>query len=156
MLTKKELKILKQFSNCNYVKSRELEELLDVSNKTARKMISQLSDKIKFYGAVIESKPGKGYILEVRDEELFNKIFDEKEIVFVDSESRWEYLVKLFIESDTYLKIDDLAEDLYVSRKVISNSIKTAEEFLNIYNLYLIRKPHYGIQLTGEEYDKRR
>ena len=156
MLTKKELKILKKLQNCDYVKSQELEEILGVSNKTARKMILQLSDKIKVYGAAIESKPGKGYLLEVYDQELLNHIFIEKEMVFEDSESRWEYLVKLFVESDEFHKIDNLAEILYVSQKVVSNSVKKAEEFLNNYNLQLERKSYHGIRLLGDEYDKRR
>lgn len=156
MISKKEIRILERLKESDFVTSKEIDEILDVSNKTARKMIASLSDEIADYGASIESKSGKGYFLKIDDEELFEELFQNNEIGFYDSDSRWEYMVKLFIEADSYVKIDDLAEDLYVSSKVISSSIKKAESFLNSYNLYLERKSHHGIRLVGQEYDKRR
>ncbi|MBR4471778.1 MAG: BglG family transcription antiterminator [Erysipelotrichaceae bacterium] len=156
MLSKKEIKILERLKDSDFVTSKEIDEILGVSNKTARKMIASLSDTLSSCGAEILSKSSKGYYLQINDHEAFDQLMKNREIGFNDSDSRWEYMVKLFIEEDSYLKIDDLSERLYTSQKVISNSIKKAEEFLNHYHLYLERKPHHGIRLEGEEEDKRR
>lgn len=156
MLTKKEWIILKRLQNSDFVKSSELEDVLDVSNKTVRKIVLLLGDKVKGYGAEIHSKQGKGYILEIFNQELFDKLHSEEEISFDDPDSRWKYLAKLFIETDSYLKIDDLADSMYVSRKVVSISIKSAEIFFKDYNLHFERKSYSGIKVEGTEYDKRR
>lgn len=156
MLTKKEYKILKKLQTNEYVKSNDFEQLLEVSNKTARKMIFQLDDKLKDYGAHIESKSGQGYLLKIEDVNLFDSLFDDQSESVEDLDSRWEYIVKLFIDNDDYIKIDDIADYLFLTRKVVSNSIKKAEIYLNNYNLTLERKSHYGIRLVGEEIDKRR
>ena len=155
MLTKKELKILKKLQLGDYMRSQDIEKILEVSNKTARKQILLLNDKLLSHGAKIESKPGKGYLLVVNDENLFHQIYTNDEME-VDSETRWEYLAKMFIETEGYLKVEDLMDTLYVSQKVTSYAIKKAEQFFNSYHLQFERKPHYGIRLIGEEYDKRR
>ncbi len=157
MVAKKEFKILRKMLQKSCITSKELEDTLGVSNKTTRKLISQLNDEIKIYGAEIEAKPGKGYSLTIKDEKSFSFFVSRyTKNVGTDLEGRTEFLVKLFIESSDYVKIENLAEMLFVSNKVISKSIKKAEEILNSFNLYLERRPHYGIRLVANEYDIRR
>ena len=64
-------------------------------------------------------------------------------------------LLKYLLEHEEFIKIDDLCEELYVSRKTISSNLKRVEEILKRYSIQLIRKPNYGIKVVGKEFDFR-
>ena len=137
--------------------SSEVETILGVSNKTARKMIALLSDEIAEHGAKIEAKPGKGYQLEIWDRKVFEEYLDHfQDLETGDIENREEYLIRLFLETDGYLKTEDLMEEMYVSRKMISKALKEVEVFLEEYGLEIQRRPHYGMKVVGRESDFRR
>ena len=56
---------------------------------------------------------------------------------------------------DEYIKIEDLADLLYLSPGSISQDLKMVREILNKYNLEIIQKPKYGIKIKGNEKDRR-
>lgn len=157
MITWKEDKIIKKLLQQPSVTSKEFEDVLNVSNKTARKMILQTNFELQLHGAEIVSKPGKGYHLTITDEKAFYSFINNHVDKFaVDLEGRSKLIVIFFIENTSYIKIEDLADMLYTSRNVVSKSIKKAELILNNFNLHFERRPHFGIRLVGSEYDIRR
>ncbi|MBP8315973.1 BglG family transcription antiterminator, partial [Clostridium neonatale] len=114
----------------------------------------------KYSGAHIEVKHRYGYRLAIEDEELFKdylkKEFKEQAIEIPNtSEERIEYIKEYLLKNDDYIKLDELSDILYISRKTITNELKKIEKELNNYNLQLIRKPNYGIKIEGEEFDLR-
>src|SRR5699024_2175878 len=52
---------------------------------------------------------------------------------------------------ERYLKLDDLSEEIYVSRSTIQNDLKNVKEILNEYGIQLETRPNYGIKLKGSE-----
>lgn len=61
----------------DYHTSKEIGEVIGLSSKTIRKEINSLNSVIKDKGAIIESKPGKGFIFTIKDKEKF-KLFLKK------------------------------------------------------------------------------
>ena len=160
MIDKRLIDLYKKLSIQKYQSAVYLAEALDISDKTVRKLIKQLDDIIKYSGAHIEVKHRYGYRLAIEDEELFKdylkKEFKEQAIEIPNtSEERIEYIKEYLLKNDDYIKLDELSDILYISRKTITNELKKIEKELNNYNLQLIRKPNYGIKIEGEEFDLR-
>lgn len=157
MASKKELRVLNKMLKKPCITSREVEGILGVSNKTARKMIALLNDEIVLNGAEITAKPGKGYSLIVHKNAAFEKFLEVNQIIdAANTENRSEFLIRLFIDTEEYLKVEELADMLYISQKGVSKSLKEAEHYLHEFDLNIIRKPHYGMRVDGKEYDIRR
>lgn len=49
------------------------------------------------------------------------------------------------------MKIDQLADELFVSRSTLQNDLKDVKVVINRYNLHLKRKPNYGLKISGSE-----
>lgn len=157
MASKKDLKLIHTIMKKKSMTSKEVEEIYAVSNKTARKMIALLNEEIKLYGAKFESKPGKGYKLTIEQQDKFEEFIKKNQQADVMTvEDRPEVLIRMFTETEEYLKAETLADQLYVSPQIISKALKKAENYLNNFGLYIERRPHYGMRLAGSEYDIRR
>lgn len=134
--------------------SEEISSLLNVSNKTARKYVSELKDILEKYCINIISKPSKGYILD--GEILSESIIFKDDKYFIDtSEKRIEYLAYYLLTKEKYIKIEELSNLIYVSTKTTSFDLKELEKKILKYNLKFDRKPYYGIKITGSEIDIR-
>ncbi|MDO4198227.1 MAG: transcription antiterminator [Erysipelotrichaceae bacterium] len=66
------------------------------------------------------------------------------------------HIITTLINKDDYVKIDSLANELFLSRASTDRLIVKVKEKLKEYNLKLISKPRYGIKIEGNEHDKRR
>ena len=129
MTSKKDLKLIHTMMKKKSMTSKEIEKIFAVSNKTARKMIALLNDEIKKHGAEFESKPGKGYSLVVYEPDTFDKFLENNQCVnTADIQNRPEFLIQIFIDTEDYLKLDDLADMLYVSPQIVSKALKKAIE----------------------------
>ena len=61
-----------------------------------------------------------------------------------------------FIDCNNYLKIDDLCDELYLSRTQLKQSLKELREYLHDFDLTIATKAYYGMYLEGDEINKRR
>lgn len=132
-----------------------------VSKKTIRKFIGDWNSYFSGKGAMIQSKHGIGYYLTIENQDLFEQYFKEltKEQKRVSvpstSEERVEYLLNDLLSRRDFVKMDDLSDILFISKKTISSDLKMVEKVLEEYNLRLEKKPNYGIRITGKEFDRR-
>lgn len=158
MLRKSLQELLDIMTTDDYCTAAHLAELLNVSEKTARLRIKDLSGELSSYGAKIISKPRFGYRLVVEDPEKFDCLTEQESSDFLPEteQERSEYLLAYLIWHTEYVKMDDLCEFLYVSKTTLTRSIKTVESTLKRYDLYLERRPNYGIRMCGKESDIRR
>ncbi|MBJ8191250.1 helix-turn-helix domain-containing protein, partial [Bacillus cereus] len=53
--------------------------------------------------------------------------------------------------TNAYVKLDDLAEILYVSRSTLQNDLKELRKLLATYGLSLENRPYHGIRVKGNE-----
>ena len=154
----KEFKILtlcksKAFANINYIA-----EELNVTTRSIRTYIKQLNDNLGEDIAQIIYVKGHGYKLEIKNNEIFELLFEENRKISFDfnvKDERILYLLDFFTELDEVITIDQLADKLSVGRTTIINDIKSVREILKEYNLDLIKKQNFGMWLKGNEFDKR-
>ncbi len=151
--------IVSILSDEQYRTSEEIGKELKLSEKTVRTGISRLRDEMVNNGANLISKRGYGYKIEVVDQEKwlsFNSArYEIKTDIPSDSNGRVEYILFTFLNNSNYVKLDEFAEELYVSVKTLTNEIKRVEYILGKFNIKLERKPYYGIRAIGDEFSKR-
>jgi Transcriptional antiterminator len=148
----------------DYIKSDILCSKLNIRPRTLREDIRQYKNVIeKQAGCRIESKPNAGYILHVFDEKLYNEflktlLYQETNTQFlipVNQEERIFYIVRYFLSHEDYVRIDDLAEEIYVSKSTLNADIREVKERLSYFNLKLVSRPYYGLKISGTEKDIR-
>ena len=60
------------------------------------------------------------------------------------------------LNSNDYVKSEDLAEKMFISRAQISKDIKNVKEKLKPYDLKIISKPYHGMKIEGTELNIRK
>ncbi|WP_284561519.1 BglG family transcription antiterminator [Bacillus sp. T2.9-1] len=130
-----------------------------VTARTTREDIKNLDALLNNHGAKIISVISKGYTLEIWDKPVFQQylhsIFVENTLSHVSipktPEDRVTYIIIRFLLNDHYLKLDDLADELFVSKSTIQQDIKNVKEILQKYDITLEARPNYGLKAVGDE-----
>ncbi|MFB5677481.1 BglG family transcription antiterminator [Paenibacillus terreus] len=141
------------------VSSEYLAKLLNVSSRTIRTDLKELSALLSTHGATIKSLKGAGYQLEIHDEQRFRHLLKQlkeneaatPQQISGSSESRHRFLIRKLLLTEEYFKLDDLADLLFVSRSTIQNDIREVRRILKHYGLTLENRPHYGVKIKGSE-----
>lgn len=146
-----------------YVRSFELAAAVGVTERTIKSDIPDLDAFAKASGARIRSKKGKGYFLEVIDSTIFWPVKQQLDIkfststVFTNSElqSRTNDILRRIIVEEQFITIDDIAEELYLTKSSIKEEMKEVNRILVAYNLKLKTRPGEGPFVEGKEFDRR-
>lgn len=146
------------------IKSRELltsEKIADhigVSSKTIRRNINAIKDSLIRHGARLDIVPSKGITLDIINRDEFKKFIElESDISLIPTtpDERIEFILKKFLYRDDYIKLNDLAEELYISTSRLSSDIKEIKTLFEMYDLSFVNKPNYGLKVEGSEKNKR-
>jgi transcriptional antiterminator len=145
------------------VTSKHLALITNVSTRTIKKDIVELNAFLADYNAVVYSKASAGYWLQSNSSFLFqqlktklkNKRLPNQQEIPQYRYERVNYLVKKFLTIDYHLKIEDLMEELYVSRSTLIIDLHEVREFFKSYELSLETKPGFGLSVHGDEITKR-
>lgn len=136
-----------------------LANLNQVTTRTTREDVRILDSVLKSNGAQIESIMGKGYKLEITDDQKLRKYLQSNlssEVAaegFVPKtpEERISYMIKRLLLTEAYVKLDDLADEMYVSKSTIQNDLKYVKQILAKYDITLDSRPNYGLKVTASE-----
>ncbi|WP_446718502.1 helix-turn-helix domain-containing protein [Faecalibacterium sp. An121] len=71
-----------------------------------------------------------------------------------NADERTAYLLYYLLTHKDFVKLSELADQLYVSTQTLSVVIKRVEAMLEYYHIQIQRKPYYGIRAEGSEFDK--
>ena len=143
-----------------YLTARQLARMLDVNEKTVRNRIGELSGVLEKNGGQVVGKQKLGYQLKITDRERFSLFLQqEKEnktkTLPTTNDERVAFLTEALITGERYLKLEDLSEQLYVSRNVVAGDLQKAEAVLRAYGIELCRRPNYGVCAVGDEFSRR-
>ncbi|MCI5840006.1 MAG: PRD domain-containing protein [Peptoniphilaceae bacterium] len=147
-------------SDYNFHTSYEISQIISVSIKTIQKNINELNNIL--IGAKINSKRGKGYIFEIIDKAAFRDFlkndwikysFEDED--FNNSDYRIKYILFILLFNNDYIKIEELALKLLISNSQLKIDLNKVKEIIKKYNLKIESKPHYGLKLVGNEFNKR-
>lgn len=147
----------------HYVTGSELAQQVGVTSRTIRNDLNRIKETLVNNGAILDSSPGKGYLLRIENYKKFDEFFNleklNEAIQYTDipdnPNDRASYIIKKLLMIDYYIKIDDLADELYVSRSTITNELKEIREKLVKYDLSLNYRSGQGVKVEGEESKRR-
>ncbi|AHM71884.1 BglG family transcription antiterminator [Yersinia hibernica] len=132
----------------------ELAKRFAVSTRTVRADITALNEILEHYGAHFVHNRGFGYRLMVEDADRFRTLQQQNRKMHLTprtANERVHYLLIRFLTSAFSLKLEDLADEWFVSRGTLQNDMAEVRERLNRYHLTIETKPRYGMKLFGAE-----
>ena len=149
--------LLHQLSEKDFITVDTLAAKNNLSEKTTRNLVNQLTQLLEPHGCQIEKKYGKGVRLSVSDRTKFDDFCrtGQKALVPGTSKQRVRYLLMRFLTAPGYIKVEQLCEELFVSRKTMSSELKGVREAIEPYRLKQEIRPRYGVRVTGREFDIR-
>ena len=150
-MDKNQKMIILELMNHETVSGSNLSSVIKMSTRSVRTIIKNINEDI--CGAKIESG-SFGYRLTIETPETFLAYLQRDQNG--KEESRLAYLFNRFIDCNNYLKIDDLCDELYLSRTQLKQSLKELREYLHDFDLTIATKAYYGMYLEGDEINKRR
>lgn len=138
--------------------SYELSDLLSVSVRTIKSDMVKVRLLLEDNGAQLISIKHKGYEIKVNNLDLFdpfiNQIIYNRIVIdsfYNDKSARFIYIARELVASDEYIKIDDLADQMYLSRSSIKTDMQRVYSFLNSFHIDVDTKPGQGIKAVGTE-----
>lgn len=151
------IQILRELSELkDPVTSQFLAAQFQVSSKTIQNDIKELNELLEEADARIDSLRGVGYKLIINDKDRFNDFFQKHLIklnrqIPTEPEERIKYVMERLLLTSDYVKLEELAEELFISRSTLQGVIKDVREILKEYDLNLDQKPNYGVKVIGDE-----
>ncbi|WP_373712999.1 transcription antiterminator [Streptococcus sp.] len=129
---------------------------LNVSLSTLQKSIEQLNELLDSDLQI--KQEGQLVSLEVYDYRRLEDILAgslRKESDFNSSSKRTSYLIKRLVRSSQPLLIDDLAEEIGVSRTTINKDLRQVKELAEVYQVRILGRPNRGLEVSGSELNLR-
>lgn len=154
--SKREEQILLYLSKqTDFITSRDLAAVFDVSTKTIYRLIKKINDMSQD-GVLVQSDLGRGYRLNYDHYINFqNRMIEAKQTNFSPKERRSRIMESLLLSSPNYLNITKLFEAYYLGDSVISTDIQLITQQLEIYDLKLERQDK-RIAISGNEVNVRK
>lgn len=159
-LSLRQSQIIKLIKSDNYITANELSKDLNISIRTIKTEISNINHVIEKTGIKISSKSNKGYILNLnnQDKDVLMSLFPKNTFMNRIPETYYErvlYVIKKLLVSNDYIKLDDVLEELFISKTTMSIITRDVRRRLSKYRLGVYSKPNYGTIIKGEEKDRR-
>lgn len=164
-MEKKEVQIIRLLiSATTYMSSYAIADNTGISRRLIRDEMNNVKKILKSLGFNLISKPSKGYRIEAigsKTVQYLSLLIDQKECErhnFIPTlpTERVDYIVKRLLEANSYVKIDDISNELLISRSSISKDLKSVKKTLSRHNLSIKQKPNYGITIVGKEINCRK
>lgn len=149
-----------QISKNEFTTIKELTNSFHVTDRTIRTDIQAINLEIAKYECEILLKRKSGYYLMSYNKDKFKELQNQIEkqtnvLTFNSLDDRIKYILQKLLYSQDYVNLDDLANEVFVSRNTLQNYIKPIKETLETYNLIYVSKPNLGVKVFGNEKDKR-
>lgn len=132
----------------------ELAQRLSVSTRTVRADITALNALLAQHGAQFILSRGSGYQLHIDDPARYQSLQDSRPRALRvprTASERVQYLMVRFLTSAFSLKLEDLADEWFVSRATLQGDMAEVREWLARYQLTLETRPRHGVKLFGSE-----
>jgi mannitol operon transcriptional antiterminator len=155
--TTRQREILKIILDVNRpIGSVELAKLLHITPRQVNYSMKGVKVWLKQHGQDLNVLPGVGFAVNLSADQtqaLFKKIHVHSEVQIILSVSQRQQLLALFLLTRTEpFILAQLEQISHVSRMTILKDLDEIENWLREQKISLIRKPHFGIQISGAEH----
>jgi len=137
--------------------SVELARLLRITPRQVNYSIKGVKVWLKQHGQDLSVLPGVGFSVNLTADQiqsLVQKINVHSNVQIILSVSQRQQLLALFLLTRTEpVILAQLEQISHVSRMTILKDLDEIEKWLEEQSIRLVRKPHFGIQVSGAEHD---
>lgn len=126
----------------------------EVSKRTIQNDMSYLMQMSSRKGYQLHMRRGRGYLMEVTNQELLDDFIRtlESDLVLEPKDRIKSIAVYLTMQNE-YSSMDKVADIFQISKTSVKKEMKEVEQLLESYHLTLEKKSHYGIRVIGEDND---
>src|SRR5690606_30167343 len=112
---------------------------------------------LSHYNLELKKKSGVGLHISGKkaDKDAFQQALSNVTVVDFSPEERRTVILATLLEMNEPIKLFTLANELKVTEATISHDLDQLEQELSLFHLTLIRKRGYGVEIVGNETDKR-
>ncbi|UPQ71199.1 BglG family transcription antiterminator [Kluyvera ascorbata] len=132
----------------------ELAQRLSVSTRTVRADITALNELLMHHGAQFVLARGSGYQLKIDDPSRYQQLeatAPKPQHIPRTAQDRIHFLLVRFLTSAFSIKLEDLADEWFVSRATLQGDMVDVRERFQRYQLTLETRPRHGMKLFGSE-----
>ena len=130
---------------------------LGVSIRTVHRDLKSIESLLSHYNLELKKKSGVGLHISGKkaDKDAFQQALSNVTVVDFSPEERRTVILATLLEMNEPIKLFTLANELKVTEATISHDLDQLEQELSLFHLTLIRKRGYGVEIVGNETDKR-
>lgn len=156
LINAKEFKVIEILERHRACSASEIAKHMGVTPRTVLNYIKNINDLMSKEIAEIKYLKNKKYFIEKKNPEEFQRMKNtsSKNNLSIPEE-RIKEIVKILLDKKQMVKIEDLADSLYVSRTTLIKDLKRISAILKNYNIKLKGKPNSGIEAVGNEINMR-
>jgi lichenan operon transcriptional antiterminator len=146
--------IIKSLITKGVLTLKELKHICNVSERTISKDLDSLESLVNHYKLVLVRKPKLGIWIdgkEVDKEKLFISININNAKMPNTPKERQDYILLKLILASNYITMQELCDEIYVSRGTIENDLEIIEGVLKKAGLALKKTTNKGIKINGDE-----
>lgn len=142
-----------------YITSKTLSEILNVSIRTIKNDIKLIREELP-ENIYIISKPAKGYLLKIEEDNLEKKLKDYFQIyqpktINTEFDERVIFILRYFMSKNEYIRMEELQYQLNTNTSnSLSKELKAVRKKLCNYNLRLKINTQRGMLIEGSEFNK--
>ncbi len=140
------------------ISTQELAERLGVSVSSIKHNLTSVRGLLREQGVNLLSIPQKGLCIDATEEqrdEIDNMLQRFANHNPISEEFRRDYIFHTVFQYQGSYTINLLAEELYVSRNLISKDLRALNEFLEMFHVRIEAKKNKGIVVSGHEFEIR-
>ncbi|MDF2634824.1 MAG: modulated transcriptional regulator, MtlR family [Pelosinus sp.] len=131
----------------------EIAEQIEVSTRTIHRELNDIESLLAAYQLQLTKKAGIGIFIEgdVKHKEVVKSLLHNQTVVEYSSKERKLLILCQLLESKEPIKLVAMARDFKATISTISNDLDELDAWIQTYDLTLIRRRGYGVELYGTE-----
>ena len=131
----------------------EIAERIEVSTRTIHRELNDLEDLLATHQLQLVKKAGIGIFIEgdIKQKEVVRSLLYSQRVAEYSAKERKLLILCQLLEAKEPIKLVSMAHDFKATISTISNDLDELEAWIRTYDLTLIRKRGYGVELYGTE-----
>ncbi|MCM8712022.1 BglG family transcription antiterminator [Clostridium sp. SYSU_GA19001] len=146
-------------SEYSYITISSIAEKLGISSRTVLRELGDIEGLLKTYDLSLDKKSGMGIKLNGSSENrkrILESLEEGSQIKNYSSKERQVIILGELLKEKEPIKLFTFTKTLNVTEGTVSHDLDKVEQWLQAYNLKLVRKPGVGVYINGQEEEFRK